>query len=176
MTNTVSTRLRRTMRGSCSCWRARRKKASWRPSWLVSSSGSGRTEACKPASAARASISSTTRQHSESPAERTDKQLHNCETHSSRESLENSVVFDVKSLPSKHKQTESVVASSQSQAAQTFSCVQGKVQLLCGLLDCQYLPSSTERGFETLFNLWPHSSVDLPHTLKVEKDHTKIYF
>lgn len=78
------------------------------------------------------------------------------------ESFENSMVFHtpgyVKLLPSECKQTESVVASSQTQAAQTLSYVQGKVQLLCGLLDCQYLPSSTEQGFETLFNLWPHSS------------------
>lgn len=56
----------RTMRGSCLCWRARRRKASWRESWPVSSSGCGRTEVFKPASAAPANISSTTRQHSES--------------------------------------------------------------------------------------------------------------
>lgn len=55
----------RTTLGSSSLWRVQQRKASWRLSWPAPSSGCGRTEAFRRASAARGNISSTTRRLSE---------------------------------------------------------------------------------------------------------------
>lgn len=57
--------LGRMMRGSCLCWRDQQKRASWQVNSLGSSSGCGKMEEFKPASAAPESISSMTLQHSE---------------------------------------------------------------------------------------------------------------
>lgn len=170
----------RMMHGSCLCWRAQQRKASWRESWPVSLSGCGRTEVFKPASAAPVNISSTTRQHSEShtrthtrkqtrqqnlsqPLKRLNGPSH---TNLCQEFLmaECSTLDDQtpKLLPVHCKHTETtcqaqvVPAFSYAQRAESYSTM-----YLSGLLHCQYLPSSTgpeEQRLERLFNLWPYAS------------------
>lgn len=104
----------RTMHGSCLCWRARRRKASWRESWPVSSSGCGRTEVFKPASAAPVNISSTTRQHSESQTHtnnRGNSCSQNCESPTEKSQWSHTPVYDFKrqSLPHQNDRTHKLL-------------------------------------------------------------------
>lgn len=150
----------RMMHGNCLCWRAQQRRASWQPSWPVSSSGSGRTEVFKPASAAPANISSTTRQHSESHSQNTHTQATEVTTGRVRHRRESSseMTANVVHVRGAGAQNEHL-SSANAQAAPAFNrawratCASD----VSGLLNCQYLLSSTgpEEWLQRLFNLWP---------------------
>lgn len=176
----------RTMRGSCLCWRAQPRKASWRESWPVSLSVCGRTEVCKPASAAPVNISSTTRQHSESHT-RTQTQgnscwvCQNCESPTEKTQWSytqqfmstafNDKVFHIRwpdaqmtaiPLQTHRKLLPQLAKHKLPQPSTVFREQKATVPCIC--LDfytvniCPPLPSLKSGCWKRLFNLWPYTS------------------